>query len=47
MDFFPIPLYALGAAVAGAGWIYWRYLRLLHLDADMFAAQGDEVLLED
>lgn len=47
MDFLSIPLYAIGAAVAGAAWIYWRYLRVLRLHADMFTAQVDEVLLED
>lgn len=47
MDFLSIPLYALGGAVAGVGWIYWRYTPLLRLHADLVAAQGDEVLLED
>lgn len=47
MDFLSIPLYVLGAVVAGVAWIYWRYQHLLRVHADRDAATGDEVLLED
>ena len=46
MDALQIPLY-IGAAIGGAAWIYWRYLRLLRLHSRDVRADGDEVLLED